>query len=47
MKVYIVVYEGAYGLQIAEVFTHRPKAEEYIEKSGSFYHYHIIEKFAI
>ena len=47
MKVYIVVFDGAYGMQILEVFTSRPKAEEYISKQDQFYIYDIIEKFAI
>jgi hypothetical protein len=47
MKVYIVVFDGAYGMQIDEVFTSRPKAEEHIAKQDPFYYYEIIEKFAI
>lgn len=46
MWVYIVTFEGAYGMQIAEVFTSRKWAEEYISKQNGFYHYEIIEKFA-
>lgn len=47
MSVYIVVFEGAYGMQIAEVFTSKSGAEEYISKQDPFYNYEIIEKFAI
>ena len=47
MWVYVVVFEGAYGMQIAEVFTNKQKAIEYIEKQNKFYTYEIIEKFAI
>ena len=47
MWVYIVTFEGAYGMQIAEVFTNRQAAIEYIAKQDKFYFYEIIEKFAI
>lgn len=47
MWVYVVAFEGAYGMQIAEVFTNRQKAEEYIANQDGFYCYEIIEKFAI
>ena len=50
MKVYIVVFEGAYGMQICEVFTSYQKAVEYKEqkqKSDSYYNYEILEFFAI
>lgn len=47
MKIYIVVFNGAYGMQIDEVFTNRQKAEEYIANQDGFYCYEIIEKFAI
>jgi hypothetical protein len=44
MIVYIVTFKGAYGLQIAEVFTSEPKARQYIEKQkqdAPFYNYEI------
>lgn len=47
MWVYIVTLEGAYGMQIAEVFTSRQSAIEYIAKQDKFYSYEIIERFAI
>ena len=47
MWVYIVTFEGAYGMQIADVFTNRRNAIEYIAKQNKFYSYEIIEKFAI
>ena len=47
MWVYVVIFYGAYGMQVAEVFTNRQKAIEYIEKQDKFYTYEILEKFAI
>ena len=47
MWIYIVTFEGAYGMQIAEAFTNRQKAIEYIAKQDKFYSYEIIERFAI
>ena len=47
MWVYIVTFEGAYGMQIAEVFTNRQNAIEYIAKQDKLYSYEIIERFAI
>ena len=46
MFVYIITFEGAYGMQIEAVYTCRKKAEEHIEKLDKFYDYKIIETFA-
>lgn len=48
MKVYIVVYESAYGQVIDSVYTNRKKAEDYIKSlKDTIYCYEIIEEFAI
>ena len=48
MRVYIVTFEGAYGTKIAEVFTSKAKAQEWIADNANFvYCYSIVEKFAI
>ena len=47
MFVYIVVFEGAYGLQIESVWTHKGKAENHIKTLDKFYNYEIIETFAL
>lgn len=49
MKVYIVVFEGAHGLQIDKVFTDKQKAIRWINEqhTGNYiYHYEIQEFFA-
>lgn len=50
MWVYVVTFEGAYGTQIAKVFTSRAKAEEYaviqLRTGGSIYCYEIHEYWA-
>ena len=47
MWVYIVTFEGAYGTQIAEVFTTRRHAEDWIAENADFYHaYNIVQKIA-
>jgi hypothetical protein len=46
MKVYIVVYDGAYGTVIESVFSDKTKAQKYCQKLEQDYHYEyrIIEK---
>lgn len=50
MAVYVVTFEGAYGMQIAKMFTSRAKAEEYVaiqfRTSGGIYCYEIQEYWA-
>lgn len=46
MFVYIITFEGAYGMQIEAVYTSKEKAEEHIAKLGKFYNYKIIKIFA-
>ena len=46
MFVYIITFEGAYGMQIEAVYTCRKKAEEHIAKMNDNYTYEIIETFA-
>ena len=43
MKVYIVMYEGAYGAVVDSVWTSKPKAEarvEEVNKTSCFHHYY-------
>lgn len=49
MKVYVVVFEGAYGLQIDKIFIDRQKAYHWVNKRNAenyAYHYEIQEFFA-
>ena len=46
MWVYIITFEGAYGMQIEAVYTCRKKAEEHIAKMNDNYTYEITETFA-
>lgn len=49
MWVYIVVFDGAYGMQIEKVFTSKPKAEalaNHMNKIFPCYCYEVKEYFA-
>ena len=44
MKVYIVVYDGAYGLQIEKVFSNYAIAFSYVKNLDESYYYKILEE---